>query len=315
MKEEWKDILGFEGAYQVSNLGNVRSLDRFVYQQGRQQGYKGVIMSPYKNKNGYSQVSLHKANKKYRFLVHRLVAQAFVKNPHSHPIVNHKDENPSNNCSDNLEWCTREYNVNYGTATERRARKMGKTVAQYTKAGKLVASYYSIRKAARETGIAKPTIQDCVAGKLFSAGGYIWIKSDKPEPTISVNLAKNSSRIVQQYDTELNLIAEYASAHKAGLYTGFCHENICACCRGEQKLCNGYIFVYEGDTPKLNTQRSNQRDVEMLSIKGEHIKRFESIAAASKYLGGGKNAGIKQCLYGKNKTAYGYKWRYANDKL
>lgn len=53
----------------------------------------------------------------------------------------------------------------------------------------------------------------------------------------------------------------------------------------------------------------------MLSIKGEHIKRFESIAAASKYLGGGKNAGIKQCLYGKNKTAYGYKWRYANDKL
>lgn len=104
--EIWKDIEGFEGKYQVSNLGNVRSL-RF-----RNQNFSKDLTQKINNK-GYKVVNLTDNSKNKPALVHRLVAMAFVDNPNNYPIVNHKDENPQNNHADNLEWCTYSYNTIY----------------------------------------------------------------------------------------------------------------------------------------------------------------------------------------------------------
>lgn len=122
--EFWKDIEGYEGLYQVSNLGRVRSLDRVVYQI--QKGgkltpmmYKGQILKMIHKPTGYVFCSLSKDNIQETKLVHRLVAEAFIPNPNNYPCVNHKDENKLNNVVENLEWCTHRYNVNYGTSRER----------------------------------------------------------------------------------------------------------------------------------------------------------------------------------------------------
>lgn len=116
MKEIWKDIPEYEKIYQVSNLGNVRVLDRFVNSAIKNNSIvkrKGKILKQY-NKGGYLQVTLTINNKRKYYNVQRLVALAFIPNPNNLPQVNHKDENPLNNNVSNLEWCTAKYNCNYG---------------------------------------------------------------------------------------------------------------------------------------------------------------------------------------------------------
>ena len=103
MTEIWKNIEGYEGKYQVSNLGQVKSM---IGQE--------KVLHPKKHRNGYLQIGLHKDKKRKTMYIHRLVAQAFIPNPENLQQVNHKDENPSNNSMDNLEWCTAKYNMNYG---------------------------------------------------------------------------------------------------------------------------------------------------------------------------------------------------------
>lgn len=124
--EEWRSIKGFEGYYEVSNLGRVRSLDRYVTCNNGVNVYnrfkKGVILKTGVKGGGYLFVGLHKDGcKTIEPSVHRLVAEAFIPNPENLPEVNHKDENKTNNSVDNLEWCTRAYNTNYGTRGERYA--------------------------------------------------------------------------------------------------------------------------------------------------------------------------------------------------
>lgn len=309
-EEIWKSIIGYEGLYEVSNVGRVRSIDRIVFQQGRNQKYRGKIMSPYLNNTGYFCVRLSKNNKKRTFTIHRLVATAFIPNPNNYPCVNHKDETPKNNNVENLEWCTNEYNVNYGTATFRRAVKMGKRVAQYDKNGKLVATFYSVNEAERGTNIK---IGDAVKNSNHTAGGFFWrfYESQVPD-AITVSFAKNHAKSVLQYSKNLELVSSYKSGREASLKTGLKHENILSCCRKKQKTCGGFVWAFEGCPPVKPTAHKNQKTIVMLSLDDEIIMVFDSVASASLYLGGNKNPGIKQCLYGKNKTAYGYKWRYAN---
>ena len=123
MKELWKDIEGYEGLYQVSSLGAIRSLDRYRNRPSKSgnmyiQRYKGKVLKQTLN-DGYFTIYLHKDGVNKFYSVHRLVAKAFIPNPNNLPQVNHKDENKQNNCVENLEWCTAKYNVNYGTAIER----------------------------------------------------------------------------------------------------------------------------------------------------------------------------------------------------
>ena len=115
--EEWKSIPGYEGLYEVSNLGRVRSLDRY---DGRNHFRKGKVLSLVKNTDGYLKVLLKCNTKCKTITVHRLVAQAFIPNPDNLPIINHKDEDKTNNRVENLEWCDNYYNLMYGTGNDRR---------------------------------------------------------------------------------------------------------------------------------------------------------------------------------------------------
>ena len=175
--ELWKPIVGYEGLYEVSNLGRVRSLPHKV------QAWFGTRISPSKilslhtNKaTGYFSVCLCKDNKKRNHLVHRLVAEAFVVNSNFLPQVNHKNEIKADNRAENLEWCNSAYNNNYGTRNSRVGEKNKvskcKTVAQI-KNGEIVAVFPSTISAKH---IADPGhIGKCCNGIRKSAGGFQWI--------------------------------------------------------------------------------------------------------------------------------------------
>lgn len=126
--EEWREIEGYEGLYQVSNIGKVKSLSRIaIDRRGIPHYVNERILKQTFDKDGYCLVGLHKDGKIKSGKVHRLVASAFVDNPHNLPEVNHKDENKSNNNVDNLEWCTSKYNINYGTCLDRIAKTIVET--------------------------------------------------------------------------------------------------------------------------------------------------------------------------------------------
>lgn len=165
-KEEWLPVEGYEGLYEVSNFGSVRSLNYLHTGQVK-------LLKLNEGANGYFGVFLYKNKKCKRFLVHRLVAQAFIPNWFDDPQVNHRDENKHNNSVDNLEWCDGKYNINYGTCIKRMVEKQSKNVLQLTKTGELVYEWPSINEAGRN-GFEPSNIVNCCRGKLKSHGGYIW---------------------------------------------------------------------------------------------------------------------------------------------
>ena len=183
MQEIWKDVEGYEGFYQVSNLGRVRSLDRQIYNKGNKGSnkfskYKGRVLSQGKKKKGYLSVSLTKNCKSKSFPVHRLVAKAFIPNPNNLLQINHKDEDKANNKVENLEWCDNKYNVNYGSWREKQSKAhtnskwTSKMVRQFDKNGNFIKVYPSIAEAKRQTQICH--ISSVATGKRKTAGGYIW---------------------------------------------------------------------------------------------------------------------------------------------
>lgn len=161
-EEVWKDVKNYDGLYQVSNLGNVKSLNR--------KGTKGGLIKQDLRKDGYLQVHLTKNRKMKNYLVHRLVAEAFISNLNNLEEINHKDENKQNNKLDNLEFCTRKYNMNYGTRPYKNAKK----VCQTDLNNNIIKIWNSIREASRNTNINSSHISKCCKGLLRTSGGYIW---------------------------------------------------------------------------------------------------------------------------------------------
>lgn len=176
MKEIWKDIKSYEGLYQVSNIGRIKSLKRHIKTyNGGEYVRKEKIKSIRKiNTGGYSDVLLAKNGKNKTFVIHRLVAEAFIPNPQNLPYINHKDEDKTNNCVENLEWCDPKYNANYGNAIKKRVKKMYVKVEQYSIDGKLIKVWNSIREASEKLKIKNQSITRCCQGKRKTTGGYIW---------------------------------------------------------------------------------------------------------------------------------------------
>ena len=173
--EEWKDIAGYDGYYQVSNMGRVRSLDRYVdASYGSKQIRHGKVLKTELMPNGYLAIRLCKGAKYKSFYVHRLVASAFIPNPANLPEVNHKDRNTQNAVASNLEWCTRTYNASYMDAPKIRGQKYAKKVVVFDSSGKLIDEFPSATQAAVHFGKWKRTILGYLWGEHKNKDGLIF---------------------------------------------------------------------------------------------------------------------------------------------
>lgn len=195
MKEIWKDILGYEGFYQVSNLGRVK---RLVEWRGNDYSSRYIscskIMSPYLDHNGYERIclSMHGTCKHCR--IHQLVARAFIPNPYNYPQINHIDEDKTNNCVSNLEWCTQTYNNKYGTRgkrigiTNHNSKGAKRSVLQYDLDGNFIQRWKSMQDASDTLiGVSVSKICACCRGNRPHHRGFIW-KYEFPDERNKENL-------------------------------------------------------------------------------------------------------------------------------
>lgn len=162
-KEIWKDIPNYEGLYQASNLGRIKSIFR----------YKKMLKF-YTDKDGYLRVRLYKNGKSVYKGVHKWIAETFISNPNNYVEVNHKNEIKTDNNVENLQWCNNLYNINYGTGKERSALKRSKKVLQYDLEGNFIKEYISLSEASRQNNINVSNICNVCNGKRKQANGYIW---------------------------------------------------------------------------------------------------------------------------------------------
>lgn len=162
--EVWKNIEGYEGLYQVSNMGRVKSL-----KQNKERILKQAVTN-----DGYLRVGLYAGYKRKMFAVHRLVCQAFHENPDNKPEVNHIDEDKTNNNAVNLEWCTRKENVNHGSRNERTGKAESKLVGQYTLDGELIKIWPSTIEAKRQAGFDCGHISRVANGERKTHKGFVW---------------------------------------------------------------------------------------------------------------------------------------------
>lgn len=181
--EIWRYIEGYEGLYQVSNMGRIKSL-KFG---------KEKILKSCKGSGGYLYLVLCKDGKNKPYLVHRLVASAFLNNPNNLPQINHIDEDKTNNKVENLEYCDAKYNMNYGSRIERMSKSLSTPILQFTKDGKFVRKWDSSMQVERELGINNSNISKCCKRKLKSAGGYLWMYAKVGVFEIDVNKLKKAA--------------------------------------------------------------------------------------------------------------------------
>lgn len=178
--EVWKDIAGYEGLYQVSNMGRVRSFSREVKCcGGHSRITRSHILHGYINGSGYYEVALCNSEGQSHRRVHELVAKAFIPNPTHLPVINHIDEDKANNKVNNLEWCTTAYNNAYGTRNFRigetlKLTRTGRPVIQLSLDDCFLKEYRTIRLAARENHVQPSNIHKACDGTIKQTGGFKW---------------------------------------------------------------------------------------------------------------------------------------------
>jgi hypothetical protein len=178
--EIWRDIPGYEGFYQASSFGRIKSLKR-IRKNGKGACYeqRERILKTHISPNGYSQVTLSKLGKLKQANIHRLIAMSFIPNPKHLPEINHRNENKQDNCISNLEWCSRSYNNNYGTRNQRTGVANSKKVFQFDANGNLIHAYQSAHAAIKavKSKIGRGSL-DCICkvcrNERKRAYGYIW---------------------------------------------------------------------------------------------------------------------------------------------
>lgn len=175
MIEEWRDIKNYEGRYQVSSMGRVKSLERKIpHWRGGERIQKERILEPATTYHGYLRVGLHAGGKQKMLMVHRLVCEAFHENPDNKQQVNHVNEDKTDNRAYNLEWSTPRENCNFGTRNTRVAKALSKRVGQYALDGKLVKTWESLAEIKKRTGFYHSAICEVANGKRKQAYGFVW---------------------------------------------------------------------------------------------------------------------------------------------
>ena len=246
--EEWRDIVGYEGLYQVSNMGRVKSLERLDVKN--QYSKEIQIMKQQLSNSGYLTVCVTNGSKKKLLLVHREVCNAFVNNKENLPCVNHKDENKLNNKVGNLEFCTYKYNCNYGTRNERVLKsqiensKYFRKVFQYDKNGSFLKEWGSIHEIFKET-YKKRVVYECCIRMRGSGFGYLWRFYNDCSDIVPYKIEAHNKKQILCFDKDTNFLREYNSITDAAKDVGASIGNIVSCCKGNQKTSKGYIFRYK----------------------------------------------------------------------
>ena len=239
MKEKWKPVPGFEGLYEASTEGRIRSVDRIIKMyNGGEWVRKGAVRRTTLNHSGYLRLSLCKEGIQYPFTVHRLIAKTWLENPENLPEVNHKNENKIDNRVSNLEWCDRGYNIHYGTFGDRVSVSNSRPVTQYTLEGDRLMTFYGSREAERRLGITNQSINLCCLGRRQQAGGFRWKYADDKTP---LRQYKPRECPVAQIKNG-KIIKVYCSIKQAYRDTGI--NNISACCRKKISTAGGYTWEY-----------------------------------------------------------------------
>jgi hypothetical protein len=241
MEEIWKDVKGFEGLYQVSNMGRVRSLDRWTLNE-RPRFIKGRMLNPYMNKyKGYLRISLsdgHRNRKHYE--VHRLVALHFVPGYKEGLVVNHKNEVKTDNRAENLEWCTCQYNLNYSDIIAWKR----KPVYQYDLDGNFIKKFKCKHQAEQELGFS--IVHAIYVSKRGYTHGFLFsLEPHTKEYWNEVTKEnKDSTKRVAQYDDNGNEIARFSSVTKAAKAMNVTVACISNCCGGKRIHAAGYRWRF-----------------------------------------------------------------------
>lgn len=233
--EIWEDVVNYEGIYEVSNRGRVRSVDRVVItKNGRECKYKGKMISMPPNQDGYPTFNLCYQGKIKPVKTHRIVAEAFIPNPNNYTEINHIDENKANNEVSNLEWCTRKHNMNHGTGLQRSfnhpnsVRRIEKSKRPVTginlKTDECV--YYESAHKAEEYGFKRKNVQGAACGKDASYKGYIWFYTDEMTEKLVQEKRDRLNRNVLKLDDNNQILNVFSSMTEAGRAVGLDPSNI-----------------------------------------------------------------------------------------
>ena len=249
-KEIWKDIPGYEGLYQVNQWGDI-----FSFYTNKKLKYRI-------EKGGYKHYILRKNKKQHKMTAHRAVALAFIPNPNNYPVVNHKDENPSNCYVSNLEWCTYQYNAIYNDAHIKRGNHLSKRVYQYNLNGELIREFNSVHEVERELNCLSGNICECIKEvelqnksrkKHLTVKGYFYSYHILSQEEINSHLnlvhksiKENNGYKVAQIDENNNTISIFNSTREAGEKLGISNTQIARAARGYSLgyTCHKYKWKY-----------------------------------------------------------------------
>ena len=240
--EIWVDINGYEGIYQISNYGRLKSLERTFSHLGGQRTIKPKICKLHKDKKtGYNKYVLSNNKRMSPKSIHRLVAEAFIPNPTCLPYINHKDEIRIDNRVENLEWCTPKYNLEYSNVHQRNIEALYKRVFQYDKDGNLIKIYNTTGEAAKALGLrGYSSIARCCKGEIGSVKGFIWRYEGKK----NIPHKNPRKRRVAQKSENGEYLKIYDSIKDASKDTGIGSTSILNCCKGKYKHAGGFLWEY-----------------------------------------------------------------------
>lgn len=316
--EIWVKIKDYDG-YEVSNLGNVRSITRIVQEHSKKRKrcftVKGKILKQQSNWAGYLKVRLN-GRKGKAVSVHRLVGKAFLDNPQNLPLICHIDDNPSNNNAENLFWGTHSdnmkdmYRKNRGNNFKGELSPNSKKVFQYNLKGELI-KIWSFLYETKKHGFEPTQISRCCRRLQISHKDFIWSYKELDKSYFcKIKIGKDAlKKEIYQYNLNGDFIEKHDSISSLKC-KGFAPTNVIACCKGITKSHKGFFWSYSKTSIPNNMHRWNTMKKQIVAIdkNGVIVKKYRSITEASK--DGFYHTPIIKCLRGELDSYKELKWAY-----